>query len=328
MNPPNPDRRTLLALAAVAAATAPLAAFAQSDAWPSRPIKLLVTSAAGGQTDQIARILAQQLQASLGQPVVVEAQGGANGMLATGTVAKAAPDGYTLLMTHGALVQNEALRPQKPYSLGELAPLAMVATLPIGFAINTSSGANSLADWVRLAKAEPQRFSYASYGQGSSGHVMGEILKRAAGLDIPHIAYRGGAPAAADLLAGHVSASFGALSDLAPHVPSGRVKIVAVTGSERNPRFPDVATFAEQGYPAVNLGAFTGVLAPAGLPGPVAERLTQEIQRAVRGPELGAKLNDIGYTPAPLNAQAFGAFLRTDIERWRQAVQANQIKID
>jgi tripartite-type tricarboxylate transporter receptor subunit TctC len=249
-------------------------------------------------------------------------------MLATGTVAKAAPDGYTLLMTHGALVQNEALRPQKPYAFSELAPLAMVATLPIGFAINTSSGANSLGDWVRRAKAEPQKFSYASYGQGSSGHVMGEILKQAAGLEIPHIAYRGGAPAAADLLAGHVSASFGALSDLSPHVPSGKVKIVALTGSARNPRFPDVPTFAEQGYPAVNLEAFTGVLAPAGLPRPVATRLTQEIQRIVRGPELSAKLNDIGYTPAPLNAQEFDAFLRADIERWRNAVQANQIKID
>lgn len=320
------NRRSLVALALTS--TLPLAALAQTDNWPSRPIKLLVTSAAGGQTDQVARILAQQLQASLGQPVVVEAQGGANGMLATGTVAKAAPDGYTLLMTHGALVQNEALRPQKPYAFNELAPLAMVATLPIGFAINTSGGVNSLADWVRRAKAEPQKFSYASYGQGSSGHVMGEILKQAAGLEIPHVAYRGGAPAAADLLAGHVSASFGALSDLSPHVPSGKVKIVALTGSTRNPRFPDVPTFTEQGYPAVNLGAFTGVLAPAGLPRPIAARLTQEIQRIVRGPELSAKLNDIGYTPAPLNAQEFDAFLRADIERWRIAVQANQIKLD
>lgn len=320
------NRRSLVTL--VLTFALPIATLAQSDNWPNRPIKLMVTSAAGGQTDQVARILAQQLQAALGQPVVVEAQGGANGMLATGTVAKAAPDGYTLLMTHGALVQNEVLRPQKPYALVELAPLAMVATLPIGFAINTSSGASSLADWVRLAKAEPKKYSYASYGQGSSGHVMGEILKQAAGLEIPHIAYRGGAPAAADLLAGHVSASFGALSDLAPHVASGKVKIVALTGSARNPRFPNVPTFAEQGFPTVNLGAFTGVLAPAGLPKPVAVRLTQEIQRIVRGPELSAKLNDIGYTPAPLSAQEFDTFLQADIERWRHAVQINQIKID
>ena len=322
---PSLRRRQVLA-ASVAAMALP--SFAQTDAWPNRPVKLLVTSTAGGETDQIARILAQQLQATLGQPVVVEAQGGANGMLATGTVAKAAPDGYTLLITHGARVQNEALRPQKPYAFSELAPLAMLATLPIGFAINTSSGANSLADWIRRAKAEPQRYSYASYGQGSSGHVMGEILKRAAGLDIPHIAYRGSPPAAADLLAGHVSASFGALSVLSPHVPSGRVKIVALTGTQRNPRFPDVPTFAEQGFPALNLEAFTGVLAPAGLPKPIANRLTQEIQRIVKGPELGAKLSDIGYTATPLGAAEFDAFLRADIERWRNAVQTNQIKID
>jgi len=324
------NRRTALAMfvAGLLSCTS-LAAAAQGAAdWPARPLRILVTNAAGGQTDQVARVLATRLQQALGQPVVVEPVGGANGMIATTTVAQAAPDGYTLLMTHGALVQNEALRPKRSYRLEQLRTIAMVATYPIGFAVGTAAGIDSLESWIRHVKAAPSRFSYASYGQGSSGHVMGEILKRSAGIDIPHIAYKGGAPAAADLVAGHVSAAFGAMADLAVHVPGGKVKIVAVTGEARSAKYPDVPTFAEQGFAEVSLGAFTGVLAPAGVPQAVADRLTREIQQVVGSVEMRAKLDAIGYTPSGLDAQAFDAYLRADIQRWREAVKAHGIQIE
>jgi len=303
-------------------------ALAQGEAWPARPIRLLVTGAAGGANDQVARVLAQQLQAALKQPVVVDPIGGANGMIATQTVANAAPDGYTLLMTHGALVQNEVLRPKRSYRLDQLQPVGMVATYPIGFAVRTAGGIDSLARWIQAAKADPQKFDYASYGTGSSGHVMGEILKQATGLDIPHVAYKGSAPAAADLVAGHVSAAFGAMSDLASHVAGGKIKVVAVTGDTRNERYPEVPTFAEQGFPQLSLGAFTGVLAPAGVPAPILARLSAELQKAVRSPEMREKLQAIGYTPTTMAPAEFGAYLQKDIQRWTQAVQTHKISLE
>jgi tripartite-type tricarboxylate transporter receptor subunit TctC len=299
-----------------------------TDNWPSRGLRIINTTAAGGGSDLIARLFAQHLGTALGQPVVVEAQGGASGMIASAAVAKAPGDGYTLLMTHAALVQNEVLQPNKPYTLAQLTPLAMVVQNPIAFAIRGDLKANTLAEFIAVVKADPKAHSYASYGTGSSGHVLGEILKQSAGIDIPHVAYKGEAPAVADLVAGHVSASWGGIGTLTRFAANGKIKVVAVTGNQRMVGYPDVPTFIESGYPDVNLTAFGGLLAPAGTPRAITDRLTAEILRIGRLPDVQARLVELGYVPVSLNGEQFSAYLQTDIARWKKAVRDNHIKLD
>lgn len=322
-------RRQLVATLASAAALSPVSSFAQAAAWPTRSLKIINTTAAGGGSDQIARLFAQHLGSAFGQSVVVDSQGGASGMLATGAVARSPADGYTILLTHAALVQNEVLRPNKPYQLSQLAPLAMVVQNPIGFAISTNTGANTLAEFIQKVRSDPTKdMSYASYGTGSSGHVLGEILKQSAQINMPHVAYKGEAPAVADLLAGHVSASWGGVGTLSRAAETGKIKVVALTGGNRMSTYPNIPTFTELGYPDVNLTAFGGFLAPADTPRPILDRLSQEILRIARLPEVKTRLVELGYEPVALNGNEFTAYLQSDIQKWTRAVKANNIKIE
>ena len=252
--------RPLLAGLALLLTAAPGAA---QDVFPSRPIRIITPTAAGGNIDIMARALAEKLAAAWGQGVVVEPRPGANGMLAASAVAKAAPDGYTVLFSHSALVQNLLLQPNPPYKLAELTPVSMLALFPIAYGVNPSLGVGSLAELIALAKAKPRTLSFGSYGTGSGGHVIGAALNRAAGIDLTHVPYKGEVPAVTDMMSGQVSSAYGSVGYMARQLGTGKVRLLAVASQARLKNFPDLPTFAEAGFPALNLPGWGGLFLPA-----------------------------------------------------------------
>ena len=321
----HPNRRT--ALAAMAGTALLPDAWAQ-DAWPSRPIRIIVTNAAGGASDLFARTIGTALTAAVGQPVTIDPQPAANGMIALSNLAKAAPDGYTILVTHSAVVTNEIFQPGKPYQLTQLAPIAMFGTVATAFAVHPSTGVNTVPEFVAKAKAMRGAVSYGSFGNGSSGHILGEMWKRSGNFEMTHIAYKGATPAVSDLIAGHVPGAWAGLQNFAPHIASGKLKVIGLAGKERHPSFPNVPTFAEQGHGDLVLTSLAGVMAPAGIPKPVADRLIAEIGKIVNSREFTAKLHENAYHPALLTGDQFGDYIRNEIRVWGNAVKTNNIKVD
>jgi tripartite-type tricarboxylate transporter receptor subunit TctC len=318
-------RRTVLA--AIAGGTLLPHAWAQ-DRYPSRPIRIIVTNAAGGASDMIARMIATGLTTTMGQPVVVDPQPAANGMIALAALSKAAPDGYTLCVTHSAVVTNEIFQPNKPYHLAQIQPIAMVGTVATAMAVHPSMGVNTIPEFVAKVRAMRGAMSYGSFGNGSTGHVLGEMLKRSAKIDMTHVAYKGATPAVSDLIAGHIPAAWAGLQNFAPHIASGKLKVIGLAGKERHPSFPDVPTFMESGYNDMVLPSLAGVLAPVGLPKPVADRLIAEIAKIARSPEFTGKLFENAYHPVVLTGDQFADYIRSDIRVWGAAVKANDIRVD
>lgn len=322
---PRMHRRS--ALAAIAGAALAPHAWAQ-DRYPSRPIRIVVTNAAGGASDMIARMIGTGLTAALGQPVAIEPIPAANGMIALQTLTRAAPDGYTLCVKHSAVVTNEIFQPNKPYQLAQIQPIAMVGNVSTAIAVHPSMGVNTIPEFVNKVRAMRGSMSYGSFGNGSTGHVLGEMLKRAAKIDMTHVAYKGATPAVSDLVAGHIPAAWAGLQNFAPHIASGKIKVIGLAGKERHPSFKDVPTFAEAGYTDMVLPSLAGVLAPAGLPRPVADVLTAEIAKIANSQEFKQKLFDNAYHPMVLTGDQFAEYIRSDIRAWGQAVKANDIRID
>lgn len=316
-----------IALAAIGGATLLPRTWAQ-DKYPSRPIRVIVTNAAGGASDMIARMIGTGLTAAMGQPVAVEPQPAANGMVALQTLARSAPDGYTLCVTHSAIVTNEIFHPNKPYQLSQIQPLAMVGTVSTAIAVHPSMGVNTIPEFVNKVRSMNGAMSYGSFGNGSTGHVLGEMLKRAAKIEMTHVGYKGATPAVSDLIAGHIPAAWAGLQNFAPHIASGKLKVIGLAGKERHPSFADVPTFAEAGYSEMVLPSLAGVLAPAGLPRPVADRLMAEIARIASAPEFKAKLFENAYHPAVLTGDPLAEYIRSDIRVWGNAVKANDIRVD
>src|SRR5687768_560821 len=242
------------------------------DAYPNRPIRLVLPFAAGGGTDVLARIIAQKMSAGLGQTVVVDNRTGANGMVATAAVAKASADGYTVLMMNAGLAQNPAIQPSMPYRTEELAPVAQLTLFPSAFAVSTGSGINTLADLIQLARSNPSKVSFGSWGIGSGGHFYGEVFNRAAKINMLHVPYKGEALALTDLLGGRITAMFGSPGIIAPYVTAGKLKILAQTAPRRLQAYPDVPSFSEAGYPAVSLSGWSGFFVPAATPKPVVDK--------------------------------------------------------
>ncbi|MBL8382637.1 MAG: tripartite tricarboxylate transporter substrate binding protein [Burkholderiales bacterium] len=316
--------RAVLLLLAVA-----LAAPAQAqEAYPSRPVRILTPTAAGGNIDIMARALAERFAAAWGQGVVVEPRPGANGMLAAGAVAKAPADGHTILFSHSALVQNLLLQPNPPYKLADLAPVTMLALFPIAYGVNTALGVNSLAELIALAKARPRTLSFGSYGTGSGAHIIGAALNRAAGIDLTHVPYKGEVPAVTDMLSGQVSSAYGSVGYMARQIGSGKVRLIAVASAQRLKSFPDVPTFAEAGFPALNLPGWGGLFVPAGTPPAVIARINAEAVRAVQSADLAERINGMGFVPVGNGAEAFAASIRSEFERWETAIRENQIRLD
>ncbi|CAH0270868.1 tripartite tricarboxylate transporter substrate binding protein [Roseomonas sp. CECT 9278] len=322
------NRRTLLL-----AATLPLPALAQAPthaAWPDRPIRVVVPFAAGGPSDIVVRLLAPRMAATLGQPIVVDNRAGAGGVTGVDAVAKAAPDGYTIgIGSAGGLAISPRLDRGTPYDpLRDLAPLTLAVLVPEPLVVPAAAPFRTVADLVAAAKAQPGRLNYGSAGSGSMPHLAGELFRMAAGIDITHVSYRGGAPLALAILQNEVQLGFADLPILLPHIRSGALRALAVGTQQRLEWIPDVPTMAEVGLPGVDANNWHGFVAPARTPQPVLDRLHGALAGALNDPGIRRALHDQGAIPGGNTAAEFGAFLRAENEKWGGVIQRAGVRAD
>jgi tripartite-type tricarboxylate transporter receptor subunit TctC len=327
-------RRSLLALLAGLASlsTAP-AALAQ--AWPARPVKIVVPFPAGGTTDIVARLLTVELQKAWGQPVVVENRGGAGGNIGSEAVAKSPPDGYTLLMatvgTHSInLPLFEANKQRLPYHpLNDFAPITNVAGVPNVMVVPAALPVNTVQEFIALAKSRPGSLNMASSGNGTSIHLTGELFKSMTGTYMLHLPYRGSAPALQDLIAGNTQVMFDNLPSALPHIRSGRLKALAVTSRERSAALPNVPTMeAAANLKGFDAAAWFGLLAPAGTPREVVNKVHQDVARILATPEMRERFAAQGAQPIGDTPAQFGAFIRSEIDKWTQVVKFSGARVD
>jgi len=316
-------RRSLLTLAAAAAAGAG-PALAQEWA-PSKTVRIVVPIV-GGTNDLVARLVAPELQKALGQPVIVENKGGAGGTIGATEVARAAPDGHTLLVGfNGPIAINPTLFPKIPYDVTkDLAPITLAVTSPQFLAVNPRVPSKDVKEFFALAKK--QKLSYASVSTGSASHLTMEMLKNAAGIDITHVPYRGSGPAVVDLLGGQVDAAFLVPGNILQFVKEGKAKVIASTGTKRFPSMPDVPTMIEQGYPNFVAVSWIGFLAPGATPKPVIDRYNKEIVRILHMPEVRRQLEKQEFEVVSGSPEQFAAWIKTEIPRWGKVIKDNGIK--
>jgi tripartite-type tricarboxylate transporter receptor subunit TctC len=308
-----------------------LAAGASSAAqsWPDKPIRVVVAFASGGVHDTLARVLAPKLTEALGQAVVIENRGGAGGNIAADAVAKSAPDGYTFLVASEGIATNQFLYRSPGYDMNkDLMPVAKLADYPLALVVHPSVPAGTVNEFVALARARPGQISYGSAGIGASGHLAGELFKTLTGIDMVHVPYKGGAPALLDLVAGRLQAMFLSVSLSAPQVRLGKIKALAVAGRERAVKLPEVPTIAEAGYPEAEALLFSSMFAPAGTPIAIVNRMSAELGKALRLPELQQRLADLGAVPAPNTPEEFGRLLRDIEARWGKLIRDKGIRAD
>ena len=312
----------------VIASALPFTTPAIAQSWPAGPIKLVAPVPPGGGVDTLSRAIAVQLQNSLGVPVVVENKPGASAVIGTEFVARAAPDGNTLLMGYSVLATNKFLVQKLPYDLeSDLIPVSYVGYIPLMLIAAPSFPANSVQELVALTKANPGKFQYASGGAGSSSHLSGEMLKHLAGADLTHIPYKGDAPALNDVLAGHVPLMFVTLTTALPHIKAGKVKALATTGDRRAALAPEFPTMIEAGVPGFETKAWYMILAPKKTPRDVLEKLNTAINAAIADPSV-QRLNAQGVTFIGGTMPQAETFLNTEIKRWGQVITAAGIKAD
>jgi tripartite-type tricarboxylate transporter receptor subunit TctC len=279
--------------------------------------------------DTLARVLQPRLSEALGQPIVVENRPGAGGNIAAEAVARSAPDGTAFLVASEAIATNEYLYGRLAYDpYKDLAPVAKLADYPMALIANPSVPAGNLKELIALARAKPGSLSYGSAGIGTSGHLAGELLSSVEGIRLVHVPYKGGAPALADLLAGRIQVMFLSVSLSAPQAKQGRIKVLALTGSQRSDKLPGVTTTAEQGYPGVQALLFSSLLAPAATPEPIIRRMNAEVVKALKTPEVEKRLEELGAVPAPTSPEQFAAILRRDGETWGKLIRERNIRAD
>jgi len=316
----------------VTALAAALAALAQcavaQGSYPTRPIAMVVGFAPGGGTDTVARIIAQKVGASVGQSVIVENKAGAGGNIATDHVARSAPDGYTILLgSVGSLAVAPHLIAKLPYDpLRDLAPITMAVEFANVLVVNPSVPANTLAEFVKLAKDKPGTVTYGSSGIGGAGHLAGELLKLMAGIDIVHVPYKGGGPAIQGMLGGQISAIFATPVTAGPHITAGKVRAIATTGATRSAYLPDVPTIAESGYPGYEATNWYAYLAPAGTPKPILERLHRELVQALKAPDVREQLDKQGIEAKPGTPEALAKYMERELATWGRVVKEAKIQ--
>lgn len=314
----------LLAGAGTAGVAAPLRA---QEAWPSRPVKILVPFPPGGSVDPLARVISRRLQEALGQPVIIENRPGGNTIVATDATAKSPPDGYTLLMTATSHVTTPLLS-QAPFDpIRDFAPVASLSSSDMILVVHPAVPANSLAELIKLAKDKPGALNYGSAGTGNPNHLAGELFDMMAGVKTTHIPYKGGAPAIIDLVGGQVQMAYGSPIIVLPHIRSGRLRAIAVTSPARMAALPQVPTMAEAGLPGYSVRIWYGVLAPAGTPKPVVARLGSEIAKIMQMPEVKDTLAAAEMERYALDADQFGAQMAADVEKFRKIITTAQIKL-
>ena len=317
-----------LALAAFAA-LALLAPGARAQPYPSHPVRMVVPFAPGGATDIIARIVAQRLADRLGQSVVVENKPGAGTTIGNAEVAKAKPDGYTFLFAPTPFVISQVVYPKLPYDpQKDFAPVSLLATSPFILVVNAAFPARTTAELVAIAKAKPGTVTFASAGNGTVPHLAGELFRLRAGVDIVHVPYKGGGPAIVDLVSGQVPMMFATPIEVSAHVQSGRLRVLGATSLARLAAMPDVPTLSESGYPDFEVLSFFGVLAPAGTPPEIVNKLSSEIQKIMHDPEMQAKFQGMGAKPIGSTPEEFAQFITVERDKWATVIKDANITIE
>ena len=325
--PLQPTKRTLMR--ATAGALLLLAApLSMAQAWPARPVRLVVPFPPGGLIDNMARLVGNRLAQELGQPVVIDNKPGAGGNVGAAEAARAPADGYTLLMASPALTISPAIYKNLPYQPSQLAPVALLGRVPNVLLVNPASGIGKVQELVGRAKAKPGQLNYASNGNGTSLHLSAELFKRRSETFITHVPYRGSAAAITALLSGEVDMMFDNLPSAIGQIQAGKLRALAVTTAQRSTALPDVPTLAEAGMEGFNVSAWFGVAAPAGLPAPVATRLADALQKVVQQPEVAAAMQRQGADPAFMDAASAAAALNADAAQWKQVAAFAKIQLD
>jgi tripartite-type tricarboxylate transporter receptor subunit TctC len=321
-------RAVLWKTAIIAAALFPVASFAQAQAWPNKPIRIISPFPPGGGTDAFARPLAAKLTLQLGQTVLIENRGGAGGTIGADVAAKAAPDGYTFLM--GAVHHTVAVTAYKklPYDLEkDLVPVTAVGYVPDVLVAGPKTSATDLKDFVRYAKANPSKVDYGSSGNGTTRHLAGEIFNVMMGTSLVHVPYKGSGPAMTGLLSGEVDVVFEGLGSASPQIRAGKIRALAVTSAQRSPAFPDVPTMKELGIPFESLSWY-GLWAPTGTPPEIIQKMHAEVVKALASPELKASWASQGADPGGETPEQFGRFIKSEIQKWGEAVKKSGVKMD
>jgi tripartite-type tricarboxylate transporter receptor subunit TctC len=316
--------RAVLALVLLCSGTA-----AWPQPYPSRPVRIVVPFAVGGPADIFGRFLGAKLSDTLGQPFVIENRPGAGAVVGTDAVAKSAPDGYTLLVMSNTHTVNETLIPKKPYDLmRDLAPISGINYSDLLLVVHPSVPANNLREFIALAKSKPKGLNYASSGPGTPYHMAGELFKSMAGVDIEHVPYKGSDGARTGILGGQVHMMFDAITTMAAHGRAGRVKVLASSGKSRSAITPDVPTVSEAGVPGYEATIWLGVMAPAGTPRPVLERLSAEMVKVVNTSDVKESWSKQGAVPMGMTPGEFDKFIRQDIQKWSKLVKDTGMKVD
>jgi tripartite-type tricarboxylate transporter receptor subunit TctC len=294
-----------------------------ADTYPARAIKIIVAYPAGGANDIVARSIAEELTKDLGQPVVIENKSGAAGVVGAEAAAHATPDGYTLLMAAGAHTLAPSLNAKLPYDIvTDFQPISLAATSTYLLVVNPSVPAGSVKELIALAKAQPGKLNFASSGAGAPPHLAGVLFQKMTGTELNHVPYRGDTPGIADLVAGHVQLAFFSISPLIPQVQSGKLRALAITSDTRSAAMPDLPTIAESGLPGYNVGTWWGLMAPAGTPRPIVERLAAAMKKAVTAPAIRERFVASGIDPKSNTPDEFAAMVKSEVSRYRELAKA------
>ncbi|MEP9378360.1 tripartite tricarboxylate transporter substrate binding protein [Aquabacter sp. CN5-332] len=324
------NRRSLLLsslVCAAALAAAPIETWAQT--YPSKPIRLVVGYAAGGSTDQIARILGQRLSEELGQPVIVDNKPGAGATIASEFVAKSAPDGYTLFMSTIANTINTTLYKRLPFDFErDFAPVSLVATVPNVLVVNPNVPAKTVKEFIALAKSRPGEIYFGSSGSGSSVHLSGELFNMVAGTKLTHVPYKGSAPATVDLMSGQIQAMFDNLSTSLPYIKSGKLRALAVTSAKRSPAAPDIPTMAEEGLPDCEVLSWFALVAPAKTPQSIVDRLNAATVKVLNDPATKQQFDTLGADPVSSTPAELATLIGSETAKWAKVVQASGATTD
>ena len=317
-------RKAMVTLGLLVATSTALAAF------PEKPIRVVIGFPAGGPLDQHARLLAERLQAVLGQPIIIDYKSGAGGTVGAQDVMKAPPDGYTLMLANtGVMVINPALYTRLPYNtLKDFTPIARTAMQPLALLVNPKLPVTTLKEFVDYTRARPGQVNYGSAGNGGISHLVPEMFKSAAGLFMVHIPYRGSAPAFTDLMGGQVQFMGESIPQAANYHKQGKVRALAVTSKERNPALPDIPTVIESGFKGFEVVGFYGFLAPAGLPADITAKLSDAFRQVMTNADIRSRMVAQGADPAFLGSEDFAKFIAAELPRWAQAVKSSGAKLD
>ncbi|MGD9881429.1 MAG: Bug family tripartite tricarboxylate transporter substrate binding protein [Reyranella sp.] len=317
-------RRSLIAASLVAALPA------RAQAWPTKPIKLVVPYAPGGTTDVIARMIAEHLGQRLGQNIIVDNKPGKGAMVGTALVAKAAPDGYTLLMSviSGLSISPTLYGGADFNPMGDFIHVSLASRNPSVLVVNPGFSARTFQEYVDYAKANPGKLAFATSGAGSSNHLLGARLEQVIGAALVHVPYRGAGPAMVDTIAGNVPSMFDSLPSAAPHIKAGKVRALAVSGEQRSPAFPDVPTMKEQGFPDLISYSWFGISVPAKTPQTIVDRLAKEMQAVLKEPAVVKRWEEIGAEGSTMTPAEFSRFVQAEIDKWTPVVKASGARPD